>query len=120
MAVATFEDRSKIVYIDELDEEDNVNVRLDKVKKYLDGEAIKPEVEWCADGTILLTMCIPAEKRVAEAAALEIGKRLGLDHPEVISKEVLQEAEGTRIEMKGKLTFDVDPTKLEVPPSPTI
>ena len=114
----TFEDRSKIVYIDELDEEDNVNVRLDKVKKYLDGEAIKPEVEWCADGTILLTMCIPAEKRVAEAAALEIGKRLGLDHPEVISKEVLQEAEGTRIEMKGKLTFDVDPTKLEVPPEP--
>ena len=116
----TFEDRSKIVYIDELDEEDNVNVRMDKVRKYLDGEALKPEVEWCADGTILLTMCIPAEKRVAEAAALEIGKRLGLDHPEVISKEVLQEAEGTRIEMKGKLTFDVDPTKLEVPPSPTI
>ena len=114
----TFEDRSKIVYIDELDEEDNVNVRMDKVKKYLDGEALKPEVEWCADGTILLTMCIPAEKRVAEAAALEIGKRLGLDHPEVISKEVLQEAEGTRIEMKGKLTFDVDPTKLEVPPEP--
>lgn len=38
----------------------------------------------------------------------------------MISKEVLQEAEGTRIEMKGKLTFDVDPTKLEVPPSPTI
>ena len=76
----TFEDRSKIVYIDELDEEDNVNVRLDKVKKYLDGEAIKPEVEWCADGTILLTMCIPAEKRVAEAAALEIGKRLGAEN----------------------------------------
>ena len=42
----------------------------------------------------------------------------GSDHPEVISKEVLQEAEGTRIEMKGKLTFDVDPTKLEVPPEP--
>ena len=41
-----------------------MNVRMDKVKKYLDGEALKPEVEWCADGTILLTMCIPAEKRV--------------------------------------------------------
>ena len=114
----TFEDRSKIVYIDELDEEDNVNVRLEKVKKYLDGEAIKPEVEWCADGTILLTMCIPAEKRTAEAVALEIGKHLGLEKPEVISKEVLQEAEGTRIEMKGKITFDVDPTELEIPPEP--
>ena len=41
----TFEDRSKIVYIDELDEEDNVNVRLDKVAKYHNGEAIIPEVE---------------------------------------------------------------------------
>ena len=69
-------------------------------------------MEWCADGTILLTMCIPAEKRVAEAAALEIGKRLGLDHPEVISKEVLQEAEGTRIEMKGERS-----TSTWIPPS---
>ena len=38
----TFEDRSKIVYIDELDEEDNVNVRLDKVAKYRTGEVITP------------------------------------------------------------------------------
>ncbi|MCQ4635664.1 D-ornithine 4,5-aminomutase subunit OraE [Anaerovorax odorimutans] len=114
----TFEDRSKIVYIDELDEEDCVDVRLEKVKKYLDGEAIKPEMEWCADGTIMLTMCIPTHMRAAEATALEIGKKLGLEDPEVISKEVLQDAEGTRIEMKGKITFDVDPNNLEIPPEP--
>ena len=30
----------------------------------------------------------------------------------------MQEAEGTRIEMKGKLTFDVDPNHLEIPPEP--
>ena len=41
----TFEDRSKIVYIDELDETDTVDIRLDKVKKYLDGDAIIPEME---------------------------------------------------------------------------
>ena len=114
----TFEDREKIVYIDELDEEDCVDVRLEKVKKYLDGEAIKPEMEWCADGTIMLTMCLPTHMRAAEAAALEIGKKLGLEDPEVISKEVLQDAEGTRIEMKGKVTFDVDPNHLEIPPEP--
>ena len=114
----TFEDRSKIVFINELDEEDCVDVRLDKVKKYLDGEAIKPEMEWCADGTIMITMCVPTHVRAAEATALEIGKKLGLEDPEVISKEVLQDAEGTRIEMKGKVTFDVDPNNLEIPPEP--
>ncbi|MGF6376330.1 D-ornithine 4,5-aminomutase subunit beta [Clostridiales Family XIII bacterium PM5-7] len=114
----TFEDRSKIVFIDELDEEDNVDHRLEKVKKYLDGEAIKPEMEWCGDGIVLMSMMIPTNVRTAEAAALEIGRKLGLENPEVTSKEVMQEAEGTRIEMKGKLTFDVDPTTLEIPPEP--
>ena len=116
----TFEDRSKIVFIDEIDpdDEDCVNVRLDNVKKYLDGEAIKPEMEWCADGVILITMMIPAEPRTAEAVALEIGRKMGLANPEVTSKEVMQMAEGTRIEMKGKLTFDIDPSNLEIPPEP--
>ena len=114
----TFEDRSKIVYIDELDEEDNVNVRLDKVKKYLDGDYIKPEMEWCGDGVVMMTMCIPANTRVSEAVALEIGNKLGLDEPTVISKEVLQNAEGTRIEMKGKIPFDIDPSTLEIPAPP--
>lgn len=114
----TFEDRSKIVFIDELDEEDCVARRLEKVEKYLDGEAIKPEMEWCGDGVVMMTMMIPANTRTAEATALEIGRKMGLENPEVISKEVMQEAEGTRIEMKGKVTFDVDPSNLEIPPEP--
>ncbi|MGN0715290.1 MAG: D-ornithine 4,5-aminomutase subunit OraE, partial [Anaerovoracaceae bacterium] len=114
----TFEDRSKIVFIDELDEEDCVARRLEKVEKYLDGKAIKPEMEWCGDGVVLMTMMIPADVRTAEATALEIGRRLGLENPEVNSKEVMQQAEGTRIEMKGKITFDVDPSTLEIPPEP--
>ena len=114
----TFEDRSKIVYIDELEEEDTVATRLEKVAKYHDGEALIPEVEWCGDGTIMLTMCMPTHVRAAEAAALELGKKLGLVDPEVISKEVLQEAEGTRIEMKGKVDFDIDPNTLVIPPEP--
>ncbi len=114
----TFEDRSKIVFIDELDEEDCVDRRLEKVEKYLDGKAIKPEMEWCGDGVVLMTMMIPADVRTAEAAALEIGRRLGLENPEVNSKEIMQGAEGTRIEMKGRVPFDVDPTTLEIPPEP--
>ncbi|MBQ1215243.1 MAG: LuxR family transcriptional regulator, partial [Firmicutes bacterium] len=114
----TFEDRSKIVFIDELEDEDCVARRLEKVEKYLDGKAIKPEMEWCGDGTILLTMMIPAEPRTAEAVALEIGRKLGLEEPVVNSKEVMQIAEGTRVEMKGKVTFDVDPSALEIPPEP--
>lgn len=114
----TFEDRSKIVFIDELEEEDTVATRLEKVAKYHDGEALIPEVEWCGDGTIMLTMCMPTHVRAAEAAALELGKKLGLVDPEVISKEVLQEAEGTRIEMKGKVDFDIDPSTLVIPPEP--
>lgn len=114
----TFEDRSKIVYIDELDEQDNVNLRLEKVKKYLDGDVIKPEMEWCGDGVVMLTMMVPANTRTSEAVAIEIGNRLGLENPEVISKEVMQLAEGTRIEMKGKLAFDVDPHGLTLPPEP--
>ena len=114
----TFEDRSKIVFIDELEDEDCVARRLEKVEKYLDGKAIKPEMEWCGDGTILLTMMIPAEPRTAEAVALEIGRKLGLEEPVINSKEVMQMAEGTRVEMKGKVTFDIDPSTLEIPPEP--
>lgn len=116
----TFEDRSKIVFIDEIDpdDEDCVAVRLDNVKKYLDGDAVKPEMEWCGDGVILITMMIPTEVRTAEAVALELGRRMGLENPEVTSKEIMQEAEGTRIEMKGKLNFDIDPSNLEVPEPP--
>ena len=114
----TFEDRSKIVYIDELDDMDNVNVRLENVAKYRDGHTIKPEMEWCGDGIVMLTMCLPTHKRAAEAAAIEIGKKLGLQDPEVISREVMQEAEGTRIEMKGRVPFDIDIDTLEIPPEP--
>lgn len=114
----TFEDRSKIVYIDELDDTDNVNVRLEKVAKYRTGDCITPEVEWCGDRVVMLTMCLPINKRVAEAAAVELGNKLGLVDPEVISAEVMQDAEATRIELKGRVDFDIDLTTLEIPPEP--
>ena len=41
----TFKDRSKIVYIDELDENDNVNVRLEETEKYYKKNLVMPEVK---------------------------------------------------------------------------
>jgi len=114
----TFEDPDKIVFIDELDEVDNVNVRLAETEKYRKTSLIKPEMEWAADGLVMLNMFIPANKRTAEAVAVEAAKNFGLIDPEVINCEIMQEAEGTRVEMKGKVGFDIDVSKLVIPPEP--
>ncbi len=114
----TFEDPDKIVFIDELDDVDNVNVRMAETAKYRNSNLIKPEMEWMADGTVMLNMFIPTNKRVAEVVAVEIAKKMNLEDPEVINREVLQEAEGTRIELKGRVPFDIDLSTLVIPPEP--
>ena len=117
---STFENPEKIIYIDELDENDNVNIRLDEVKEFHSGEKIKPEAQWIGDGIVLLTFMLPESSRVAEYAALEIGKKMGLQDCEVIGKEILQYAEGTRIEMKGVFPFTVDKGSLVIPEEPKL
>lgn len=116
----TLEDPDKIVYIDELDEMDNVNVRMEENKKYRNTNLLKPEMEWMADGTVMVNLFIPAERRVAEIAALEFAKKMNLEEAEVINREVMQEAEGTRIELKGRLPFELDLNDLVIPPEPKV
>ncbi|MDR2491061.1 MAG: cobalamin-dependent protein [Spirochaetaceae bacterium] len=116
----TFEDRSKIVYIDELDPVDNVNTRLAETVKYRRGGFIKPEMEWAADGVVMVNLFLPAGKRTAQAAALEFAKKMNLEDPEIINIEIMQEAEGTRIELKGRLPFDIKIDSLTIPPEPEI
>ena len=116
----TFEAPDKIIFIDELDENDNVNVRLKETEELRKSTKIKPEVEWMGDGIVLLTMFLPTSKRVAEFAALEFAKKMNLDEPEVISREIMQPAEGTRIELKGRVNFSVDINDLVIPPEPEI
>ena len=116
----TFEKPEKIVYIDELDPNDNVNVRMEETAKYRNTGLLKPEMEWSADGVVMVNMFLPAERRVAEAAALELAAKMNLQDPEIINIEVMQEAEGVRIELKGKLPLDVDTDKLVIPPPPEI
>ncbi|HHV38424.1 MAG TPA: LuxR family transcriptional regulator [Tepidimicrobium sp.] len=116
----TFEDPDKIVYIDELDENDNIYLRLEETEELRNTSKLKPEMEWLGDGIILITLFLPAEERIAEFAALEIGKRLGLQDVEVIHREIMQEAEGTRIELKGRVDFTIDIDELVIPPKPEI
>ena len=118
----TLECPEKIAYIDELDENDNVYLRMDAVKAFAAPSAtkIRPEMEWLSDGTVMLTMFLPTQKRGAEAAALEIGKRMGLADCTVISREVMHGAEGTRIEMKGKVAFAIDLDSLVIPEEPEV
>ena len=119
---STLEHPEKIVFIDELDEEDNCNVRMAEVKEFAQPGAklIRPEMEWLADGTVMLTMFFPAEKCIAEAAALECGRRMGLTEVEIISRETGHHAEGTRIEIKGKVPFSIEIDKLVIPEEPEV
>ncbi len=117
---STFEDRSKIIYIDELDENDNVNKRMAETEKYRNSNLVKPEVEWLADGTVVIDLTLPTSVKYAEAASLEIAKRMNLIEPEVIHREILHVAEATRIQVKGKVDFDIDLETLVLPEEPDL
>lgn len=102
----------KIKFIDELDENDNVYKRLGDVKE--DG-TIVPEVEWKKDGYVSVTLFIPENELISEAAAIEMGKNMNLRDVEVIHKQVMQEAEGTLVEIKGRVNFAIDKSILKIP-----
>jgi D-ornithine 4,5-aminomutase subunit beta len=113
-------DADKVPFIDELDPEDNVNTRLAQTAELRAKGLVKPEVEWAADGWVVVTMFLPAAPRVAAAAALEFGKAMNLQDCEVINKQVMHPAEGSLIELKGRLDVVVDPADLVIPPDPEV
>lgn len=96
-------DAAPIQYIDEVDEEDNVDKRLEKTLAEQAVGLLRPEVEKHGDGVVCVTIFIPASPLVAEAAALAMAKRMNLTHPEVISRRLLHPAEGSVFEIKGVL-----------------
>jgi len=110
----------KIVYIDELDPEDNVERRYASVANELAAGAIKPEVQWANDGYLTLTVFIAESERVAEYAALEMARKMGLQEPEVIHKGIGHPAEGTLIEVKGKVPFSIPKDSLKIPEKPAV
>jgi len=108
-------DPSKIQYIDEYDEEDNVNKRLEKPLREQETGFIRPEVEWAGDGIVCTTVFVPEESRVAEAAVLKIAEKMGLKNPEVISRRLMHPTEGSLFEIKGLLDYAVKKDELVLP-----
>ncbi len=104
----------KIVYIDELDPEDNAVKRLEESKPYR-STRLRPEAEWAGDGIVTVTMLLPTDPDRAEYGALEIAGRMNLKDAEIINMQVMQPAEGTLVELKGKVGFSLDPDSIEVP-----
>jgi D-ornithine 4,5-aminomutase subunit beta len=114
-APCTLCDPGSAPYTDELDPTDNVDVRLAETQELREKGLITPEVQWAGDGVLVVTMFLPAAERVAEFAALELGKAMNLQDCEVIHKLVMHPAEGTLIELRGRLDAFVDPATLVIP-----
>lgn len=107
-------DPSKIQYIDEIEAEDNVEKRL--VQPLADRQAglLRPEVEKHGDSVVCVTLFVPEHESVAEAAALEMARHMGLVNPEVLSRRIMHPAEGSVFEIKGILDIAVSIEKLPV------
>ncbi|MCD4712790.1 MAG: cobalamin-dependent protein, partial [Clostridiales bacterium] len=120
----TFENADKIIYIDELDENDNVNQRMAESEKYRGehGESpfVKPEVQWLGDGVVQVEILLPLYLRGAQYAAIEFAKKMNLKDVEVIHIEQMHPTEGTRVQLKGVLDFDLDMRTVEIPPEPEV
>ena len=111
----TFEKPELVKFIDELDDTDNVYLRMDATEKYRTGKILKPEVQWLGDGTVTVDLFFPTHVRAAEAAALVTGKKMNLSDVEVIHKEILHPSEGSRIQIKGTFNFDINVDQLVLP-----
>jgi len=120
----TFERPEKIIFIDELDENDNVNNRMEETKRLRgeDGQStiVKPEVQWLGDGIVQIEIFLPTIRRTAEFAAIEFAKKMNLENVEIIHIETMHPSEGTRVQLKGELNIEIDTAKLEIPPEPEI
>ena len=108
-------DPSKIQYVDELDPDDNVDKRLAPPLAEHAAGVLRPEVEKHGDGIVCVTLFVPASPRVAEAAALEMVRRMGLRNPEVISRRLMHPAEGSVFEVKGVLDAAIPIEALALP-----
>ena len=111
----TFEDPSKIIFIDELDENDNVDVRLSELERYYETSLVRPEVEWRADGVVAVNLFLPLDERTAEFAAIKCGEKMGLEDVTVVHKQIMHPSEGTYVEIKGRVNFDINVDELVIP-----
>jgi D-ornithine 4,5-aminomutase subunit beta len=98
-------DRSKIQYIDELDQSDTVQQRLEEPRMLTERELVVPEAEFAGDGIVTINLFIPLSGGVADKIALEMARKMNLDDLQILDKFVLHPAEGTHYEIKGTLGY---------------
>lgn len=108
-------DADKIQYIDELDEQDNVNNRLQVPIAERERGLLRPEVEKHGDGIVCVTLFVPDAPQIAEQAALAMARQMGLDNPEVINRRMMHPAEGSMFEIKGTVDIAIDKHELAMP-----
>jgi len=110
----------KIRYLDELDAGDNVEQRLRAPLAERAAGVLRPEVEKHGDGIVCVTLLVPERAELAEAAAVEMVRHMGLVNPEVISRRLLHPAEGSVFEIKGRLDVAVPSDALPLMPAETL
>jgi D-ornithine 4,5-aminomutase subunit beta len=103
-----------IQYIDELDAQDNVNKRLDVPLAEQAAGILRPEVEKHGDGIVCVTLFVPEKTHIAELAALEMARQMGLQNPQVINRRIMHPAEGCVFEIKGRLDVAINSKDLAV------
>ncbi|MEN8180577.1 MAG: D-ornithine 4,5-aminomutase subunit OraE [Pseudomonadota bacterium] len=108
-------DPTKIQYIDELDSRDNVKSRLQQPLADREEGLLRPEVEKHGDSIVCVTLFVPERQELAEVAAIEMAKHMGLADPEVISRRLMHPAEGSLFEIKGVLDIALKINELELP-----
>jgi len=111
----TFCKPEKIAYIDEVDPEESADARLKKTLPFRKGNDLKPEVEFAGDGTVLLHVFFPENEDIAKAAGEQLGKNMNLTDVEIVNCMPLHPSEGTFLEIKGKVNFIIDKSKLKIP-----
>ena len=91
-----------------------METRLTKPLADLTAGILSPEVEKHADGVVCVTIFVPDSPEIAEAAAIEMAKHMGLTNPEVISRRVMHPAEGSVFEIKGVLEVKINKHELSL------
>ena len=112
---STFEVPSKIQFIDELDQTDNVHQRMSETEEFRSGGSLKPEVQWLGDGVITVDLFFPTSLDIAAEAALIYANKMGLQDVEIIHKEELHPTEGTRIQFKGTVSESIKIDDIKIP-----
>jgi D-ornithine 4,5-aminomutase subunit beta len=94
---------------------DTVHQRLQTPQAEQAAGLVRPEVEWAGDGIVCVTLFVPEAPRLAEAAALQMAAKMGLQQPQAISKRLMHPAEGSLFEVKGRLAYAVHKAELVLP-----